>query len=69
MLTGLQQHYGMKPEALRFFSGHIEADREHTQTGHKLIEQLLTTERDRQEFLKEARCTAELYWKGWDAML
>ena len=22
-----------------------------------------------QEFLKEAGCVAELYWKGWDAML
>jgi hypothetical protein len=28
MLTGLQTHYGMKPEALRFFSGHVEADRD-----------------------------------------
>ncbi|MEW6105505.1 MAG: iron-containing redox enzyme family protein [Bacillota bacterium] len=69
MLEGLQKHYGMKPEALRFFSGHIEADREHAQTGRKLIEKLLTTERDRQEFLTEARCLATLYWKGWDAMM
>jgi pyrroloquinoline quinone (PQQ) biosynthesis protein C len=69
MLAGLQTHYGMKAEALRFFSGHIEADREHAQTGRKLIERLLTTERDRQEFLKEARCIGQLYWKGWDAML
>jgi pyrroloquinoline quinone (PQQ) biosynthesis protein C len=69
MLAGLQTHYGMKPDALRFFSGHVEADREHAQTGRKMIERLLTTERDRQEFLKEARCAAELYWKGWDAML
>lgn len=69
MFDGLQKHYGVKPEALRFFSGHVEADREHAQTGRKLVEQLLTTERDRQEFLKEARCAAELYWRGWDAML
>lgn len=69
MLDGLQKHYSMKPEALRFFSGHIEADREHAQTGRKLVETLLSTDRDRQEFLKEVRCTAELYWKGWDAML
>ena len=69
MLAGLQTHYGMKSEALRFFSGHVEADREHGKTGRKLIEKLLTSERDRQEFLKEARCLAELYWKGWDAML
>lgn len=69
MLAGLQTHYGMKPEALRFFSGHVEADREHSKTGRKLIDRMLTTERDRQEFLKEARCMGELYWKGWDAMV
>lgn len=69
MLAGLQQHYGMKPDAVRFFSGHIEADREHAQTGRQLVEQLLTTERDRLEFLTEARCTANLYWRGWDAMM
>ena len=69
LAAGLRKHYGMKPEAIRFFSGHIEADREHAQTGRKLVDRLLTTERDRQEFLKEERCAAELYWKGWDAML
>ncbi len=69
IFNGLQTHYGMKPEALRFFSGHIEADREHAHTGKKLMERLLTTDHDQREFLKEARCIAELYWKGWDAML
>jgi pyrroloquinoline quinone (PQQ) biosynthesis protein C len=69
MLAGLQTHYQMSLDALRFFSGHIEADREHAETGRKLIDRLLRTERDQQEFLKEAHCIAELYWKGWDAML
>lgn len=69
IFEGLQKHYGIKPEALRFFSGHIEADREHAQAGRKLVERLLTTERDRQEFLREARCAGDLYWKGWDAMI
>ena len=69
ILDGLQTHYNMSPDALRFFSGHMEADREHAQTGRKLIDRLLTTDRDRQEFVKEVRCAAELYWKGWDAML
>lgn len=69
MLAGLQRHYGMRPEALRFFSGHVEADKEYSQTGRKLIERLLTTDRERREFLTEARCLAELYWEGWDAML
>jgi pyrroloquinoline-quinone synthase len=69
MFDGLRKHYDMKPEALRFFSGHIEADREHAATGRKLIERLLTNERERHEFLKEVRCFGELYWKGWDAMM
>ncbi len=69
IVDGLHQHYGMPPEAIRFFSGHIEADREHAATGRTLVERLLTTERDRLEFLKEERCAAELYWKGWDAMV
>lgn len=69
MLAGLQTHYDIKPAALRFFSGHIEADREHAATGRKLIERLLTNDRERHEFLIEVRCFAELYWKGWDAML
>lgn len=69
MLAGLQTHYRISEDALRFFSGHIEADREHAATGKKLIARLLTTDRDQQEFLKDARCIAELYWKGWDAML
>jgi pyrroloquinoline quinone (PQQ) biosynthesis protein C len=69
MLFGLQTHYGIDPGALRFFSGHVEADREHASTGRKLIDRLLTTERDRSEFLAEVRCFGELYWRGWDAML
>ena len=69
MLDGLQTHYQMSPDALRFFSGHVEADREHAQTGRKLIDRLLATEQERAEFIKEVRCAAELYWKGWDAML
>ncbi len=69
MLSGLETHYGLKPQALRFFSGHIEADREHAKTGRKLVDRLLVDDRDRQEFLVEARCMAELYWRGWDAMM
>lgn len=67
--SGLRKHYGMTAEDIRFFSGHIEADREHAHTGRQLVDRLLTSDRDRREFLKEERCAAELYWKGWDAML
>jgi pyrroloquinoline quinone (PQQ) biosynthesis protein C len=69
MLAGLETHYKIDPLALRFFSGHVEADREHATTGRRLIERLLTTDRERSEFLTEVRCFGELYWKGWDAML
>lgn len=69
MLDGFQKHYDMKPGQLRFFSGHIEADREHAAVGKTMIERLMISDRDRHEFLKEAGCVAELYWKGWDAML
>lgn len=69
MLSGLRAHYAIRPEALRFFSGHVEADREHASTGRKLVERLLTTDRERDEFLTEVRCFGELYWRGWDAML
>ena len=69
MLFGLQHHYGIKADALRFFSGHVEADREHAATGRKLIERLLTNDLERIEFLTEVRCFGELYWRGWDAMV
>jgi pyrroloquinoline quinone (PQQ) biosynthesis protein C len=69
MLSGLETHYGFKPEALRFFSGHVEADREHAKTGRKLVDRLMADDRHREEFLLEARCMAELYWRGWDAMM
>ena len=55
--------------ALRFFSGHVEADREHAETGRALIARLLTSDAEQREFLAHARCMAELYWRGWDSML
>ncbi len=69
LLAAYQTHYGMTPEQLRFFSTHIEADKEHAAAGRKIADRLLTTERDRSEFLREAECVGGLYWRGWDAML
>jgi pyrroloquinoline-quinone synthase len=69
LLEAFQTHYGMRPEQLRFFSGHIEADKEHAATGRKIADRLLVSDRDRREFIVEAACIGELYWKGWDAML
>ncbi len=69
LLEAYQTHYGMTPDQLRFFSGHIEADKEHAAAGRKIADRLLANDRDRREFLTEAQCVGELYWKGWDAML
>jgi pyrroloquinoline quinone (PQQ) biosynthesis protein C len=69
LLAGLRTHYALPEEALRFFAGHVEADREHAETGRSLIGRLLQTDAQRREFLDSARTMAELYWKGWDAML
>jgi len=69
MLAGLRGHYELADSALRFFSGHVEADREHAETGRELIARLLTHDADQREFLEQACTMGELYWRGWDAML
>jgi pyrroloquinoline quinone (PQQ) biosynthesis protein C len=69
LLAGLREHYGMHDEALRFFSGHIEADRDHAETGREGIARLLSSDAEQREFLAQARTMAELYWRGYDAML
>lgn len=69
LLAAYQTHYGMRADQLRFFSTHIEADREHAAAGRAIADRLLTTERERVEFLREAECVGQLYWRGWDAML
>jgi pyrroloquinoline quinone (PQQ) biosynthesis protein C len=69
MFAGLRQHHDMPDSALRFFSGHVEADREHAETGRELIARLLSSDVEQREFLAHARCMAELYWRGWDSML
>jgi pyrroloquinoline quinone (PQQ) biosynthesis protein C len=69
MLAGLKAHYGLPDSALRFFSGHVEADREHAETGRELIARLLKGDAEQHEFLAHARCMGELYWRGWDSML
>jgi len=69
MFQGLQKHYGLKPEQLRFFSTHIEADREHAETGKKLVTRLLSEPSHRANFVAEARCAIELYRRAWDSMM
>lgn len=68
LCDGLTQHYGMEPDALRFFSVHIEEDREHSKEGHELLSELASTDRDRDDFVHEAQCWAQLQRGAWDAM-
>ncbi len=69
LYDGLTRHYGMKPDALRFFSVHVEEDRAHSEEGHELLLELAPTDRDREDFVLEARCWAQLQRSAWDAML
>lgn len=69
MFEGVTRHYGMAPEAARFFSVHVEADEEHEETGHKLVDQLIRDDYERREFVAEAAVMLDLFRKGFDAML
>jgi pyrroloquinoline quinone (PQQ) biosynthesis protein C len=69
LYDGLTRHYHMEPDALRFFSVHVEEDREHSEEGHDLLSELAATDRDREDFVLEARCWAQLQRGAWDAML
>ncbi|MBF6567613.1 MAG: iron-containing redox enzyme family protein [Candidatus Binataceae bacterium] len=66
---GLQEHYGMKPSDLRFLDVHYEADKDHSETGHWLIDRLVTGTGHEEEFLVEARTLCHGFWKGFDSML
>jgi pyrroloquinoline quinone (PQQ) biosynthesis protein C len=66
---GLEQHYGMRPEHTRFLSVHYEADKEHGEGGHRMIDRFVTGTGHEEEFLAEARMLARFFWKGFDSML
>ncbi len=65
----LEAHYGMKPEDLRFLSVHYEADKDHSETGHWLIDRLVTGTGREEEFLAETRTLMHSFWKGFESML
>jgi pyrroloquinoline quinone (PQQ) biosynthesis protein C len=69
MFEGVTRHYGVRPEDARFFSVHIEADEEHEETGHKLVDKLIRDDYERREFVAEAAVMLDLFRKGFDAML
>jgi hypothetical protein len=66
---GLERHYGLKPEHTRFLSVHYEADKEHGEGGHRMIDRFVTGTGREQEFLAEARTLAKFFWKGFDSMM
>ncbi len=69
LMEGMERHYGIKPEHLRFFSVHYEADKEHGEEGHAVIDRFVTGTGREEEFLAEARCLAQFFWKGFDSMM
>jgi pyrroloquinoline quinone (PQQ) biosynthesis protein C len=66
---GLENHYGFSPDHTRFLSVHYEADKEHGEGGHRLIDRFVTGTGREEEFLAEARTLARFFWKGFDSML
>jgi pyrroloquinoline quinone (PQQ) biosynthesis protein C len=66
---GLERHYGLKPEHTRFLSVHYEADKEHGEGGHRMIDRFVTGTGREEEFLAEARTLTNYFWKGFDSML
>jgi pyrroloquinoline quinone (PQQ) biosynthesis protein C len=69
MLEGVTRHYGISPEAAAFFAVHVEADEEHEETGHKLVDRLIRDDFEQREFLAEAAVLLDGFRKGFDAML
>jgi pyrroloquinoline quinone (PQQ) biosynthesis protein C len=69
LMNGMRLHYDIKPEHLRFFSVHYEADKDHSEAGHELIERFVSGSGREEEFLAEARGLAHFFWKGFDSML
>jgi pyrroloquinoline quinone (PQQ) biosynthesis protein C len=69
LMIGMQEHYGIKATDLRFLDVHYEADKDHSETGHWLIDRFVTGTGAEMEFLAEARCLARFFWKGFDSML
>jgi pyrroloquinoline quinone (PQQ) biosynthesis protein C len=66
---GLERHYGLKPEHTRFLSVHYEADKEHGEGGHRMIDRFVTGTGREEEFLAEATTLAHFFWKGFDSMI
>ena len=69
MQIALEKHYGMKSGDLRFLSVHYEADKDHSEAGHWLIDRLVTGTGREEEFLAETKALMHTFWKGFESML
>ncbi len=69
LMIGLEEHYGMKAADLRFLDVHYEADKDHSETGHWLIDRFVTGTGLEEEFLAEASTLMRFFWKGFDTMM
>ena len=69
MQLALEKHYGMKSDDLRFLSVHYEADKDHSEAGHWLIDRLVTGTGREEEFLAETKALMHSFWKGFESML
>jgi len=66
---GMERHYGIALEHLRFLTVHYEADKDHGAAGHRGIDKFVLGTGREEEFLVEARTLAHFFWKGFDSML
>jgi pyrroloquinoline quinone (PQQ) biosynthesis protein C len=69
LYEGLEQHYHIDPKHLRFLSVHHEADKDHGEAGHRLIERFVAGSGREEDFLSEARLLMSAFWKGFDSMI
>ncbi|MGH7880310.1 MAG: iron-containing redox enzyme family protein [Candidatus Binataceae bacterium] len=69
LMQGMERNYGIKPDHLRFLSVHYEADKEHGEGGHRIIDHFVTGSGREEEFLSEAQTLAQFFWKGFDSMM
>lgn len=63
---GLQRHYHIDPKHLRFLWVHYEADKDHGESGHALIERFVVGSGHEEDFLSEARLLMSQFWKGFE---
>ncbi len=69
LMDGMERNYGIGSNHLRFFAVHYEADKEHGEAGHAIIDRFVTGTGREEEFIAEARCLGHFFWKGFDSMM